>query len=149
MLKWKHGFLSLKQEKLSDEKGFTLVELLATLALFSVIIGLVGSVVMFGMKQYDRQTDSASQSNDYAYSMALLSKEIRKAEKVTISEGSITIDDNITYSQQGTQLLGNDGQIISDDVKEILFESINNNNISIKLISNTGKEYQTTIHLRR
>lgn len=149
MQKWNHGFLSRKLEKMSDERGFTLVELLATLALLSIVISLVGSVLLYGMKQYDRQTDSAGQSNDYTYSMALLSKEIRKAGKVTTTGDSITIDETLVFSHVGTQLIENDNRVIAEDVKKASFELIDNKNVKIKLISNTGKEYQTTIHMRR
>lgn len=147
MPRWKRDFLSKMKIQIKVDAGFTLVELLASLALLSLVISLLGSVAMFGLKQYNLQIYSASQSNDYSYSMSLLSKEIRRAENIEVGDGSITVD-GVAYRQQGSQLLENESRIIADDLKEAQFE-VKDKNVVIKLIGNNGEEYHTTIHLRR
>lgn len=38
------------------EKGFTLIELIAAISLFAIVVGLIGSVTMFGFKSYHKIT---------------------------------------------------------------------------------------------
>lgn len=149
MRKWKHAYPS------KNDAGFTLVELLASLAILSLIIGLIGSVTLFGIKQYDNQTFEAEQANDYSYALTVLSKEIRSAESVTVAEGSITVD-GVIYAQTGTQLI----KTAEDSSQEVLADHLptdgfkvseieTNNIIAITIKNNESKTYQTTIYLRR
>lgn len=149
MRRWKQDCLS------KNDAGFTLVELLASLAILSLIIGLIGSVTIFGIKQYDKQTFEAEQANDYSYALTVLSKEIRSAESVTVAEGSITVD-GIVYAQSGTQLIktaeGSNKEVLADDLPTAGFkvsEIEKNNIIEIIIKNNESKTYQTTIYLRR
>ena len=149
MRKWKPGW------HLKNENGFTLVELLASLAILSMIISLIGSVTMFGIKQYDNQTFEAEQANDYSYALTVLSKEIRSAKSVTVANGSITVD-GVIYAQTGTQLI----KTAEDSSQEVLADYLptdgfkvseieTNNIIAITIKNNESKTYQTTIYLRR
>lgn len=147
MRKWKPDW------HLKNENGFTLVELLASLAILSMIISLIGSVTMFGIKQYDTQTSAASQSNDYSYALSVLSKEVRSAEKVDISEDSISVD-GIVFVQDGSRLIKKtnaDQEILAEDVKSGGFQIVRNadKTINITLESAKQKMYETTIYLRR
>lgn len=150
MRKWKHAYHS------KNDAGFTLVELLASLAILSLIIGLIGSVTLFGIKQYDKQTFEAEQANDYSYALTVLSKEIRSAESVTVAEGSITVD-GVVYAQTGAQLIktaeGNSKEVLADDLPTAGFKVVReietNKFIEIILKNNESKTYQTTIYLRR
>ncbi len=159
MRRWKQDCLS------KNDAGFTLVELLASLAILSLIIGLIGSVTMFGIKQYDNQTFEAEQANDYSYALTVLSKEIRSAKSVTVANGSITVD-GVIYAQTGTQLI----KTAEDSSQEVLADYLptdgfkvsylptdgfkvseieKNNIIEIIIKNNESKTYQTTIYLRR
>lgn len=151
MHKWKHDC------HLKNEMGFTLVELLASLAILSLIIGLIGSVTIFGIKQYDQQVVDAEQSNDYAYALSALSKEVRSAEKVEVLEGTISAD-GVVFVQEGSQLIKKtiEGQeILADNVKSGGFTVIQNEDKTISItLENAGTHkkqtmYQTTIYLRR
>ena len=157
MRRWKQDCLS------KNDAGFTLVELLASLAILSLIIGLIGSVTMFGIKQYDKQTFEAEQANDYSYALTVLSKEIRSAKSVTVANGSITVD-GVIYAQTGTQLiktaedssqevladyLPTDGFKVSETDGFKVSEIEKNNIIEIIIKNNESKTYQTTIYLRR
>lgn len=148
MRKWKQDC------HLKNENGFTLVELLASLAILSMIISLIGSVTMFGIKQYDNQTFEAEQANDYSYALTVLSKEIRSAKSVTVANGSITVD-GVIYAQTGTQLI----KTAEDSSQEVLADYLptdgfkvseieTNNIIAITIKNNESKTYQTTIYLR-
>ena len=143
--------------RLRNEAGFTLVELLASLAVLSLIIGLIGSVTMFGLKQYDQQVYVAEQSNDYAYALTVLSKEVRSAEEVVISAGSITVD-GVVFAQSGSQLVKttqSGKEILADNVKTGGFQVVENTDKTIVITLENAqtdvnqKMYDTTIYLRR
>lgn len=137
----------------------TLIELLASIALLSVVLSLVGAVHLFGQKQYLTQSYSARQSNDFAYTLSAISREVRSAPfaSITVSESGDTllIDGAVAFSQQGTQLLKNENQIMAEDVQEFLVtrdpatESIGILLKSMSEMNSQPKEYQTTIYFRR
>nr|WP_319219419.1 prepilin-type N-terminal cleavage/methylation domain-containing protein [uncultured Trichococcus sp.] len=163
MHKWRRGchFTPQKSSKINlrNESGMTLVELLASIALLSVVLSLVGAVHMFGQKQYLTQSYSARQSNDFAYTLSVISREIRSAPfaAITISESGDTllIDGAVAFSQQGAQLLKNENHVMAEDVQEFLVtrdpttESIGILLKSSSEMNSQPKEYQTTIYFRR
>lgn len=67
-------------EPFRNEKGVTLVEILAVLVISSLIIVLIFSVFSTGRKQYDFQTDKAEQLDDVRLAAKVITKEIRQAE---------------------------------------------------------------------
>lgn len=133
------------------DDGITLIELLASIALLSVVILLVGSVHIFGQTQFFNQTESASQSNDLRYSLSVISRDVRRAEVVTV-EGTTLKADDITYNFNKPTLERN-GEILSnrvEDFKSLVFED--RVEITIKSTpnrQNQSKEYHTTIYFRR
>lgn len=136
----------------------TLIELLASIALLSVVLALAGAVHMFGQKQYMTQSYSANQSNDYAYTLSVISREIRKNsyDSITVSENddALFIDKVETFSKKGSKLLKNNTQILAEDVESFMVSSdpeTESIEIVLKSMSeknNQSKEYQTTIYLR-
>ncbi|MGB9342558.1 MAG: hypothetical protein WCB13_04100, partial [Trichococcus sp.] len=89
----------------------TLIELLASIALLSVVLSLVGAVHLFGQKQYLTQSYSARQSNDFAYTLSVISREVRSTPfaRITVSASgdAILIGGAETFSQKGEQLVKN------------------------------------------
>ena len=164
MQKWKRGCRSVQKNQknsLRNESGMTLVELLASIALLSVVLSLVGAVHLFGQKQYLAQSYSAGQSNDFAYTMSVISKEVRKTSfaDVTVSESEsgdaiLTVDAE-AFSQQGEQLVKNNDQVLADGVADFTVE-LNATEKSVAIVlesmakyNNQSKEYQSKIYLRR
>ncbi|WP_321434358.1 PilW family protein [Trichococcus flocculiformis] len=163
MQKWKRGCRSVQQKisktSLRNESGMTLVELLASIALLSVVLSLVGAVHLFGQKQYLAQSYSAGQSNDFAYTMSVISKEVRKTSfaDVTVSESgdALLIGGAEAFSQQGEQLVKNNDQVLANGVADFTVE-LNATEKSVAIVlesmakyNNQSKEYQTKIYLRR
>ena len=165
MHKWKRGCRSVQQKiskiSLRNESGMTLVELLASIALLSVVLSLVGAVHLFGQRQYLAQSYSAGQSNDFAYTLSVISREVRKTSfaDVTVSESEsgdaiLTVDAE-AFSQQGEQLVKNDGQVLAEDVEDFVATAdAETKSIKVALKSTSEmnskpKEYQTTIYFRR
>ncbi|MPM17094.1 hypothetical protein SDC9_63478 [bioreactor metagenome] len=159
MHEWKRGCCSVQKNNLKNslrnESGMTLVELLASIALLSVVLSLVGAVHLFGQKQYLAQSYSAGQSNDFAYTMSVISKEVRKTSfaDVTVSESEsgdaiLTVDAE-AFSQQGEQLVKNNDQVLADGVADFTVE-LNATEKSVAIVlKSPEKEYQTKIYLRR
>lgn len=136
-----------------------LVELLASIALLSVVLALVGAVHLFGQKQYLTQSYSARQSNDFAYTLSVISREVRKTPfaSITVSElgDTLMIDGAVAFSQQDSQLLKNESQVLAEDVEDFVVtpdaetKSIKIVLKSLSKMNSQPKEYQTTIYFRR
>ena len=140
------------KSRLKAEEGITLVELLASIAILSIVILLVGSVHIFGQTQFISQTETASQSNDLRYSLSLVSRDIRQAGVVEeIAERTYLVGE-YTYSFQKPNLYRNgerlsskiyDFKILpSDDYAEIIIRSTTNRQAQ-------DESYHTTIYFRR
>ncbi|MDB6354165.1 hypothetical protein PH235_11405 [Trichococcus sp. K1Tr] len=141
----------------------TLIELLASIALLSVVLSLVGAVHLFGQKQYLAQSYSAGQSNDFAYTLSVISREVRKKPfaDITVSESESESGDAIltvgaeSFSQKGAQLVKNNDQVLADGVADFTVE-LNATEKSVAIVlesmakyNNQSIEYQTKIYLRR
>lgn len=163
MHKWKRGCRSVQQNNLKNslrnESGMTLVELLASIALLSVVLSLVGAVHLFGQKQYLAQSYSAGQSNDFAYTLSVISKEVRKEpfSSIAVSEDGeiLSIKSVEVFRKQGAELLKNDAEVLADGVDKFKVtlndadKSVTIELISIPKYNNQSKKYQTKIYLRR
>lgn len=162
MLRWRPVYHLIQQKKkkidLREEAGMTLIELLASIALLSVVLALAGAVHMFGQKQYITQSHSASQSNDYAYTLSVMSRDIRKNPfaSITVSEtgDALVIGKRESFKKEGSTLLKNNAQILAEDVESFVVSSEPETK-SIKIIlkskaekNNPSKEFQTTIYFR-
>lgn len=145
--------------KWKNDQGITLIELLASLAILSIVILLVGSVHIFGQRQFINQTESASQGNELRYSLSVMSREVRRAESVTWDEDSRTLTvDTIQFSFSENRLSRN-GETIAENVKD--FQASKNQEEGKEegkvdiMIAGTqprqgqAKTYRTTIYLRR
>ena len=163
MHKWKRGCRFVQQNSskinLRNESGMTLVELLASIALLSVVLSLVGAVHLFGQKQYLTQSYSARQSNDFAYTLSVISREVRKApfDDITVSESmdTLLIDGAVVFSQQDSQLVKNTDQVLAEDVEDfVVTPDAETKSVKIVLkslseMNSQPKEYKTTIYFRR
>lgn len=137
---------------LKDQKGMTLVELLAALALMSIIIALIGSAHILGQKQFRNQTEEINYQEQVRLAMASITKEIRTSngDQVTISDGIITID-TTTYELRQSSLYKNES-IISEQISE--FTAIKQGgkiDVSISSLPNRNDKKETlstVIYLR-
>lgn len=101
---------------MKNEEGFTLVELLAVLALMSIIIVLVSSAHIFGQKQFINQAEEISHHSDTRYIVNQVAKDVRKADFISVSDNQLTLGD-IVYDFSGNKLLKN-GMVIAESVGE-------------------------------
>lgn len=135
-----------------SESGFTLVELLAALAILSLVIILAGSIHIFGQKQFVQQSEQVSQINDLRYIMASIEQDVRQTPKAEIKFEEDLIVGNTTYSHQGTALYEN-SELLSNQIS--VFEVVlNEDKIDISLSStingkNKKEVVSTIIYFRR
>ncbi|MCM3725302.1 prepilin-type N-terminal cleavage/methylation domain-containing protein [Neobacillus cucumis] len=82
--------------KRNNEKGVTLIELLAALSLLSIILLLASSVHLLGLKQSSSQTSEIQNQSNVRLAMNSITREIRKASTVSF----INIDDTDSSNDQ-------------------------------------------------
>lgn len=80
---------------LKNEKGLTLVEVLAVIIIGSIIMLLIFNVHLFSQKQYKSQSEKSRHLYDVTYAAKVITKEIRKAEKVTVKDNMLTLTLNL------------------------------------------------------
>lgn len=148
---------------LKDEKAITLVELLAVLAILSIVLLLVGSTHLFGQRQYFEQNKTIDHQGDVRLIMSQLTTDVRK---VNANEGATKKNENgvftvelgtinaYTYTHQGTTLKRN-GVILSRNIDTFEWLSTTNEAANkIKIVSvpdDKGKQasLETVLYFRR
>lgn len=92
--------------------GFTLIEAILVIALLSLLLTAITSVFVVGFKVWDSQSLSAGAKKDAAYSLRVISEELRQASSiVAATQNSLTFtadldgngaDETIVYCWSGT-----------------------------------------------
>lgn len=141
-----------------NEEGVTLVELLAVLAILSIILGLIGSALMFGYRQFNEQSTTVNHQSDVRYVMSQLSTDVRRLsvnDTVSIDEESNQMNlGGHVYELQGTSFL-RDGQSLSQNIASVVWTfNDEENKLDVKIRSVGGArgkqvELASTLYLRR
>jgi len=126
---------------MKNERGVTLVELLAVLAIFGVIMLVLGSIFIDGMKASDRNATNQRLQQEANYILESVRKEyLKRPEDVTISEIILKVE-----PQNGGKTLKLNDETISEGftyelgTNTILRESSSSHfNLTIK---KNGKSY--------
>lgn len=105
----------------NNERGLTLLELLAVMAISSVIILLILNVHVFGQKQYKEQSTKVEQLYDVTYVAKVITKEIRKSVSAETDGSKILIlnknlADEIIFKEEENQILMNNKQLAQGEV---------------------------------
>lgn len=138
--------------KISGEKGITLIELLAVIAIGGILIVLVISIFNNGQNQYSTQTTKVEQLTDIRYAAKVITKEIRKAEKVKVNKTGLELgtSPSIVFSFSSNEILQNGSTLVSgiegfSVVKE-------DRTLQIKIVSSkqkgNNKSIETEIFIR-
>jgi prepilin-type N-terminal cleavage/methylation domain-containing protein len=129
---------------LKSEKGVSLIELLAGLALLSIILLLASSVHLFGQKQMTGQSNEIQNQSEERLAIKYITKEIRKSEKVVVNNttNQLTINDTDVYQLVGTSLQKNNVELFSRISKFIITRNGNKVNLTV------GKLPETIIFIR-
>lgn len=110
------GVIILKKQW-KNEKGITLVELLAAIVLASILMLLVYSVLMTGTEQYKNQLEKNTQLTDISYALKLIIKDIRKTENPQIISNNEINLNGINYSKTDNTITRN-GIVIARSIQQ-------------------------------
>lgn len=145
---------------LQNEAGITLVELLAALAIMSLVFLLVGAIHIFGQQQFRSQSESAHQANDLSYALTAMTSDLRRHafNQVEVTENTITVQNGdgstSTYSLTNGKLM-HDDVVLIDNVSRFNAEKSSDEkvlNLSLGISSNEpgvmDKDYETSIYFR-
>ncbi|GGH86076.1 prepilin-type N-terminal cleavage/methylation domain-containing protein [Pullulanibacillus pueri] len=92
------GKLKAARSAIKNTRGLTLVEVLAVIVLLTLVFLLANALHLFGLKQYDIQTEEIKNQSQVRLAMIELTKEIRSADRVEVSETHDRF--TITHSDQ-------------------------------------------------
>lgn len=136
------------KKQTNNERGITLVELLAAIVLTSIVMMLIYSVLMTGTKQYKSQFDKNKQVTEISYTLKMITKDIRKTEKpILISSSEIDLN-GIKYSKNGSNITRN-GVVIASVIDR--FNVVVDDDRWIIEIKSAGNEEtkKTEIYIRK
>lgn len=137
------------KNSMNNEKGLTLVEVLAVIVIGTLLLILISNTHLFGQKQYKIQSEKAAGLYDVTYALKVITKEIRKSENRTVvSEGSITLDgDRYTFDSINHSINKNDIPFASD-IGHFSVIELTSGKWELVIVSLSGKEIHTVIILR-
>ncbi|MCC3356544.1 prepilin-type N-terminal cleavage/methylation domain-containing protein [Bacillus sp. REN16] len=133
-----------------NNKGVTLIELLAVLALLTLILTLATSVHLFGQRQTSNQTSQIENQANVRLAINILTREIRKANSVEVSNNVLNIDGTI-YKLENNAITKKGSALVSS-IKDLQVIK-NKNKIQIDITSISDKNDQevtlsTKIYIR-
>lgn len=136
---------------LRNNKGITVAELLAALAISSILIILIVSMIITFQNQYEQQSDQAKALTDISIAAQAITKDIRASDNVEIPDDrQINIfrvnKDPITYNFNGKYLLKNNN-IYLYRLKNFYVKR-DGSKITLRLTNESNKQVETTIVLR-
>ncbi|WP_059173513.1 PilW family protein [Bacillus sp. FJAT-27445] len=129
---------------LKNQKGMSLAEVLAGVALLSLILLLGSSVFLFGQKQAINQTAQVQNQADVRLGLNIITKEIRKASSVNVNSNVLTINDTDIYKLENGNVTKNGHPIITS-LKDFKIQ-MTDNKVTISMsANNTPNNPQTTL----
>ncbi|MDE4085035.1 prepilin-type N-terminal cleavage/methylation domain-containing protein [Planococcus maritimus] len=132
-----------------NDRGISLVELLAVLAIGSIILSLVIGIMVNGQKTYSQQTHSAEQLTELRYAIKVITKEVRSAEKMTIAENRLVVQSGglIVFELRNGQLW-QDGSVLAERISGLNFEMEDRVlAISMETDGTTGKKQEANVQI--
>src|SRR5699024_10858472 len=140
------GEFTMRQ--LRNQKGLTLAELLAVIAISSFVMILISSVLIFVQKQYTSQSASTSGLTDIKIAAQAITKDIRSydIDSVDSEEKEIRLTNGRTYKYE-EGYLKRDGANYLYDLKDFEITK-SGGKIELKIESNTGQILETEIYVR-
>jgi prepilin-type N-terminal cleavage/methylation domain-containing protein len=98
-----------------NQKGVTLIELLAAIALLSVVLLLANSLHIFGQNQMTNQTTEIQNQSNVRLAMDIITKQIRKASTINVdSNGVLTLDNTDIYKLDNNSLTKNSQPLVTN-----------------------------------
>lgn len=102
--------------KITDENGVSLVELLAALALVSLVVILINTVFFFTRENADSISDENDVQQEMLLTMKLITQDIRAADSVNAQNHELLLNGNEKYKFIDGKLLKND-RVVAENLK--------------------------------
>lgn len=140
---------------LKNDKGLTLIEILAVIIIGSIIMLLISNVHLFSQKQYKSQSEKSRYLYDVTYAAKVITKQIREAdergiENINSNSSHIKLNNNIEYkyNSENETIENKNGTIFVREIAEFIALR-SGNQVEIKITSKTGEKIDTKIVLRK
>lgn len=136
---------------MKNRKGFTLIELVITLAILGIVVPIIFSPIIFSLNNFNSQNEKAEIISDAQAAMDYLTREIRKSKTVDVVGNTIETDRG-TYKLENRKLMQG-SKVISGKLDiEALTITKNAQEITmvIKIKDSKGEneEFSSTIYVR-
>lgn len=137
---------------LAQQKGITLVELLAVMVIGGIVMILILGIFSNGNKTYQNQTARSEQLTDMRYIAKVITKEIRMTDKVSIMNGDLILgsDEKVVFSLENGQIK-KDEEVIASEIAVLAFHFIDRTliiEIESKDENNNKQQVGTEIYIR-
>lgn len=138
-----------------NERGLTLIEVLATIILLFIISAFVFNFIITSKEEHNAQAASNQELFDNTYILKLLTKDIRKsthADLITANEFIFKNQDGSTsfkykYEPLSKSIFRNE-DLIASNIQNLQI-LLNGNSIELLITNTKGIKFQTTLHFRR
>lgn len=147
-------------KQLKEERGLTLIEVLAATVVGTIVILLIGNTLLFGLKQYKNQSEKAQDLTSVTIVAKAVTKDIRKAMSVEIEDGDLILEiEDENENEKVIYKFDTENRIILKNEQDFytgieLFKiSMSNNKLTLiikgKDKNGTPEEINTELYLRK
>jgi prepilin-type N-terminal cleavage/methylation domain-containing protein len=126
----------------NKRKGMTLIELIVALFILSIVIMMGYSMSIFGIRNFSNQSSAVNNQSNIRYAMSYISKEIRKAESITVSDNKIKVNNTTEYKLEGNIIKKNTNNFVQGIGSFVVVQG--GKKITISIISLPDSNGQTT-----
>ncbi|GLI84639.1 hypothetical protein ANABIO32_23500 [Rossellomorea marisflavi] len=134
-----------------NERGVTLIEVLGAMVVLSIVMVLIANVQIFGQKQFVNQTEQVSHEADVRLAMNILTKEIRSASSISVTNNTIQTDTGKIELKGNTLQKGS--KIIGENIASFsAVQKDGNITLTIKSKANGNQKassLSTTLYIRK
>ncbi|KOO52330.1 prepilin-type N-terminal cleavage/methylation domain-containing protein [Viridibacillus arvi] len=131
----------------TNEKGVTLVEILATIVITAIVATLIFNVQLSSSKQYDKQLNKNQQLNEVSYVLKVITKEMRKTTDISSINTGIKIKNDEYKFDVNTNSIIKNHEPFATNIGEFMVE-YKDNSWNIKIKNLDGKTVETKIVVR-
>lgn len=138
---------------MKNEKGLTLIEVMAYITISSIILTLTFSIMSNSNAEHEEQYKNTQELAQNSYVMKQITSDVRESINLNSSSNLVTMQKKnsitTTYSYDpSTFTLFRNNQPIANNLKSFLINA-NSNSVSIRLTNLRDEQLNTTIYLRR